>query len=181
MEYCLHFEETEGKRNSEKPLLPLPTPSLLLVCVHMRVRVPSGKPSIFCGSCAEDVTYTLIPSAWDTGTEGCNWDYCTTTAVLCAVVNPAELGEDQRTKWAELCFSSHGEELLAEPRQLRGRAAYTKGHSRGCWAWDSMGQALVIESSYLGEEGRGLMRKRWDTVSLGFVILQVSPRLSGDG
>lgn len=38
-----------------------------------------------------------------------------------------------------------------------------------------------MESGYLGEEGRGWVRKRWDTVSLGFVTLQVSPRLSGDG
>lgn len=86
-----------------------------------------------------------------------------------AVMNPMELGEDQRTKWAELCSPSRGEELLAEPRLLQGQAAYTEEQSRGYWAWASMGQALLLECHGLGWQGRGLMRKRWDTVSLGFV------------
>lgn len=61
----LNIKETQRNHFCLCPVLPF-------LCV--RACVCPCWETIFCGSCVENATYTLIPPAQDTGTEGCNSD-----------------------------------------------------------------------------------------------------------
>lgn len=139
----------------KEPLLPLPGLSLLLV----HVCVPSCKPFSMAA-----VWGTLIPSPWDTGTEGCSSGYWLGFDPCCPVCHAEPLGAWGAPKnpmgRAVLLFTTWG--------RAPGRA---RGAERGCWAWDSMGQAWMKEGGYLVGKVEDWWGREGTLYSLGLLHL----------